>query len=96
MQWHVLFGVYIYALSLASCITGVLEKVTFLQTHNIISHYSAEAILVNILGVMIVILSGFVIFGVISPSNGKGDVIRGSVELVEEQPMVCNDVGTTD
>ncbi|KAL8200626.1 hypothetical protein R6Q57_011965 [Mikania cordata] len=71
MQWHAFFGVYIYALSLASCITGVVEKVTFLQTHNIISHYSAEAILVNILGVMIVLLGGFVIFGVVSSSNGK-------------------------
>ncbi|XP_076883326.1 transmembrane ascorbate ferrireductase 2-like [Bidens hawaiensis] len=96
MPWHVLLGVYIYALSLASCITGVLEKVTFLQTHKIISHYSNEAMLVNVLGVMIVLLGGFVIFGVVSPSNGKGDVIRGSIEMVEEQPMVCYDVGTTD
>ncbi|KAI3665772.1 hypothetical protein L6452_44404 [Arctium lappa] len=90
MQWHVYFGVYIYALSLASCITGILEKATFLQTHKIISHYSTEAILVNILGVLIVLLGSFVIFGIISPSNGKGEVVRGSIELVEEQPMMVS------
>ncbi|KAK1438959.1 hypothetical protein QVD17_04772 [Tagetes erecta] len=89
MPWHAFFGVYIYALSLASCITGVLEKVTFLQTHHIISHYSREAILVNSLGVAIVLLGAFVIYGVISPSNGKGDVVRGSIEMIEEQPIVC-------
>lgn len=95
MPWHVLFGMYIYCLSLASCITGILEKATFLQTHHIISHYSTEAIMVNILGILIVLLGGFVIFVIISPSNGKGDIIRGSIELVEEQPMVSYDIEAT-
>ncbi|CAH1413163.1 unnamed protein product [Lactuca virosa] len=44
MTWHVFFEVYIYTLALASCITGVLEKMTFLQMHKIISHYCVEAI----------------------------------------------------
>ncbi|KAI3677402.1 hypothetical protein L2E82_51685 [Cichorium intybus] len=87
MPWHVFFGVYIYTLCLVSCITGILEKVTFLQTHQIISHYCFEAIMVNVVGVLIVVLGGFVIFGVISPSNGKEDVVLGSIEL-EEQAMV--------
>nr|GEU94296.1 probable transmembrane ascorbate ferrireductase 2 [Tanacetum cinerariifolium] len=80
MPWHVFFGVYIYVLAVAACATGLLEKATFLQTNNIISRYSAEAMLINILGVLIVFLGGFVILGVISPPNGKGDVLRGSVE----------------
>ncbi|XP_023748109.1 transmembrane ascorbate ferrireductase 2 isoform X1 [Lactuca sativa] len=87
MTWHMFFGVYIYTLALASCITGVLGKMTFLQMHKIISHYCVEAILVNVLGVLMVVLGGFVIFGVVSPTNGKGDVVLGSIEL-EEQAMV--------
>ncbi|XP_021973692.1 probable transmembrane ascorbate ferrireductase 2 isoform X3 [Helianthus annuus] len=80
LPWHVFFGVYIYVLAVAACVTGLLEKATFLQTNNVISRYSAEAMLVNILGVSIVFLCGFVILGIILPPTGKGDVLRGSVE----------------
>lgn len=71
---------YIYALAVATCITGILEKATFLQTHNIISRYSTEALLVNSLGMLIVVLGGFVILAVVSPVHGKGDMLRGSIE----------------
>ncbi|KAL2504807.1 putative transmembrane ascorbate ferrireductase 2 [Abeliophyllum distichum] len=80
LSWHVYFGVYIYALAVATCTTGILEKATFLQTNNIISRYSSEALLVNSLGILIVILGGFVILAVVSPVYGKGDVLRGSIE----------------
>ncbi|PSR87803.1 Transmembrane ascorbate ferrireductase [Actinidia chinensis var. chinensis] len=80
LPWHVFFGVYIYALSVATCTTGILEKATFLQTNQIISRYSTEALLVNSLGVLIVVLGGFVILAVISPPNGKGEIPRGSIE----------------
>ncbi|CAK9143860.1 unnamed protein product [Ilex paraguariensis] len=80
LPWHVFFGVYVYALALATCTTGILEKATFLQTHQIISRYSTEALLVNSLGVLIIVLGGFVILAVISPMNGKSDVLRGSIE----------------
>ncbi|CAA3002478.1 probable transmembrane ascorbate ferrireductase 2 [Olea europaea var. sylvestris] len=80
LPWHVFFGVYIYALAIATCTTGILEKATFLQTNNIISRYSSEALLVNSLGILIVVLGGFVILAVVSPVYGKGDIIRGSIE----------------
>lgn len=80
LPWHVFFGVYIYALAVATCTTGILEKATFLQTNQVISRYSTEALLVNSLGVLIVVLGGFVILAVISPVNGKGDVLKGSAE----------------
>ncbi|XP_047959037.1 transmembrane ascorbate ferrireductase 2-like isoform X2 [Salvia hispanica] len=73
MPWHVFLGVYIYALAVATCATGLLEKATFLQTQKIISRYSTEALLVNSLGILIVVLAGFVILGVVSPVHGKGD-----------------------
>ncbi|XP_052195836.1 transmembrane ascorbate ferrireductase 2 [Diospyros lotus] len=80
MPWHVFFGVYIYALAVATCTTGILEKATFLQTNQVISRYSTEALLVNCLGVLIVFLGAFVILAVVSPVNGKRDNLRGSTE----------------
>lgn len=80
LPWHVFFGVYIYALAVATCATGILEKATFLQTNHIISRYSSEALLVNCLGVLLIALGGFVILAIISPGNGKGEILRGSAE----------------
>ncbi|KAK6154917.1 hypothetical protein DH2020_009165 [Rehmannia glutinosa] len=80
MPWHVFFGIYVYALAIAACTTGFLEKATFLQSNKVITRYSTEAMLVNCLGVLVVVLSGFVILGVVSPVYGKGDVLRGIAE----------------
>ncbi|KAL3525779.1 hypothetical protein ACH5RR_014151 [Cinchona calisaya] len=80
LLWHMFFGIYIYALAIATCATGILEKATFLQTHQIISRYSKEALLVNSLGILIVALGGFVILAVISPANGIGELPKSTVE----------------
>ncbi|GKV16842.1 hypothetical protein SLEP1_g27418 [Rubroshorea leprosula] len=80
LPWHVFFGVYIYALAVATAITGILEKVTFLQTNKVISRYSMEALLVNSLGILIVVLGGLVVLAIITPLNGKADIHRGLVE----------------
>ncbi|KAL0343564.1 UNVERIFIED_CONTAM: putative transmembrane ascorbate ferrireductase 2 [Sesamum angustifolium] len=80
LPWHVFVGIYIYALAIATCTTGFLEKATFLQTNKVISRYSMEALLVNSLGILIVVLAGFVVLGVVSPVYGKGDVPRGIPE----------------
>ncbi|XP_057968555.1 transmembrane ascorbate ferrireductase 2 [Malania oleifera] len=79
LPWHVFFGVYIYALAVATAATGILEKLTFLQTNQIITRYSTEALLVNSLGILIVVLGGFVILAIITP-NGKSDAFRGATE----------------
>ncbi|KAL6521661.1 hypothetical protein OROGR_018230 [Orobanche gracilis] len=78
--WHVYLGLYIYCLSVATCATGFLEKITFLQTHQIITRYSKEAMLVNSLGMLVVVLAGFVVLGVVSPVYGKGGVPLGTIE----------------
>ncbi|KGN52567.1 probable transmembrane ascorbate ferrireductase 2 [Cucumis sativus] len=80
LPWHVFFGVYIYGLSIATTVTGLLEKATFLQTSKVISRYSNEALLINSLGVLIVLLGGLVILAVIAPSYAKGDINRGPAE----------------
>ncbi|KAL9249936.1 Transmembrane ascorbate ferrireductase 2-like protein [Drosera capensis] len=72
LPWHVFFGVYIYALAIATITTGILEKATFLQTAKVITRYSGEALLVNSLGIFTVVLGGFVILAMISPVHGKG------------------------
>ncbi|WVZ14815.1 hypothetical protein V8G54_012381 [Vigna mungo] len=50
----------------------------FSLVNKIISRYSNEALLINSLGILIVILGGFVILGLITPVYGKADVIRGN------------------
>ncbi|KAJ4833251.1 hypothetical protein Tsubulata_005084 [Turnera subulata] len=80
LPWHVFFGVYIYGLAVATATTGFLEKVTFLQTNKVISRYSTEALLVNSLGVITIILGGFVILATVTPLNSKGDIVRNSKE----------------
>nr|KJB06293.1 hypothetical protein B456_001G081800 [Gossypium raimondii] len=80
LPWHVFFGMYTYALAVATATTGILEKLTFLQTNRVISRYSTEALLVNSLGILIVVLGGFVILATLTPVNGKSDVHRGLVE----------------
>ncbi|XP_072973010.1 transmembrane ascorbate ferrireductase 2-like isoform X3 [Typha angustifolia] len=71
LPWHVFFGAYIYALAVATAVTGLLEKATFLQSSNIISRYSSEALLVNFLGISLVVLGGIVILAVFSPGTAK-------------------------
>lgn len=78
LPWHVFLGIYIYALAIATAATGLLEKATFLQVNNIISRYSREAMVINSLGMLIITLGGIVILGILMPSNGKADIIRGS------------------
>lgn len=80
LPWHVFFGLYIYALTLATVSTGILEKATFLQMNNVISRYSSEAFLVNFLGILLVVLGGTVVLAVIAPANVKSDGPRGGME----------------
>lgn len=78
LPWHVFFGIYIYALAIATTVTGILEKLTFLQVNHVISRYSNEALLVNSMGILIVVLGGFVILALIAPANGKGEIPRAA------------------
>lgn len=77
---HVFGGIYIYALAVATVATGILEKLTFLQTNQVISRYSTEAMLVNSMGIFVVVLGGFVILAVITSANDKGEGFREATE----------------
>lgn len=66
LPWHVFFGVYIYALSIASTVTGILERATSLQRKNLITRYSTEAMLLNTMGVLIALLGGLVVLALVA------------------------------
>lgn len=76
LPWHVFFGTYVYALAVTTAATGILEKATFLQTNNVITRYSSESLLVNVLGILIVVLGGFVILAVVTPGAVSGNAHR--------------------
>ncbi|XP_050230355.1 transmembrane ascorbate ferrireductase 2 [Mercurialis annua] len=80
LPWHVFFGVYIYALAVATATTGILEKATFLQANKVISRYSTEAMMVNSMGILIVVLGGFVVLATVTPLFPKGGVARNPKE----------------
>lgn len=76
LPWHVFLGTYIYALAVTTAATGILEKATFLQTNNVITRYSSESLLVNVLGILIVVLGGFVVLAVVTPGAVNGNAHR--------------------
>jgi len=79
LPWHVFLGVYIYVLSVATAVSGLLEKATFLQGSSIITRYSTEAMLINSIGIFLVILGGLVVLAVIAPTT-KNDVHRNGAD----------------
>ncbi|XP_061339287.1 probable transmembrane ascorbate ferrireductase 4 [Gastrolobium bilobum] len=69
LPWHVFLGLYTYALAVATAETGLLEKLTLLQTKRNVSKLYAESIVVNSLGLGLALLSGFVILAAVSPKH---------------------------
>ncbi|MCO5588441.1 hypothetical protein L7F22_042397 [Adiantum nelumboides] len=61
LPWHVFFGLFVYGLVLTTSELGFLEKLTFLQQNSTIAKFSAEAIFVNVTG-LIVVLFGLAVF----------------------------------
>ncbi|KAM0933209.1 putative ascorbate ferrireductase (transmembrane) [Dioscorea sansibarensis] len=69
LPWHVFIGLYTYILAVATAETGLLEKLTFLQTKRGMPRRSAEAALVNCLGIGLVFLGSLVVFSAITPKR---------------------------
>ncbi|KAF1864028.1 hypothetical protein Lal_00031184 [Lupinus albus] len=67
LPWHVFIGLYTYALAIATAETGLLEKLTFIQTKRNVSKHSTESIVVNTLGLALALLSAFIILAAVSP-----------------------------
>ncbi|KAK7833053.1 putative transmembrane ascorbate ferrireductase 4 [Quercus suber] len=69
LPWHIFLGLYTYGLAVATAETGLLEKLTFLQTKRNVSTHSPESMVVNSLGLGLALLSGTVILAVVSPKH---------------------------
>ncbi|KAF8399181.1 hypothetical protein HHK36_015046 [Tetracentron sinense] len=69
LPWHVFLGLYTYGLAVATAETGLLEKLTFLQTKRKMLKHSPELVLVNSLGLILALLSGIVILVAVSPKH---------------------------
>ncbi|RWR94001.1 putative transmembrane ascorbate ferrireductase 4 isoform X2 [Cinnamomum micranthum f. kanehirae] len=67
LPWHVFLGLYTYGLAVVTAETGLLEKLTFLQTKKKVLIHSSESLIVNSLGLSLALLSGIVILAAISP-----------------------------
>lgn len=68
LPWHIFLGLYTYGLAVATAETGLLEKLTFLQSKRTnASKHSPESLVVNSLGLSLALLSGIVILAAISP-----------------------------
>ncbi|KAJ6901205.1 cytochrome B561 family protein [Populus alba x Populus x berolinensis] len=61
LPWHIFLGLYTYGLAVATAETGLLEKITFLQTNKDVSKHSPESMVVNSLGLSLALLSGLII-----------------------------------
>jgi cytochrome b-561 len=69
LPWHVFLGLYTYGLAVATAETGLLEKLTFLQTRRNVSKHCPESMVVNGLGLGLALLSGIVILAAVSPKH---------------------------
>lgn len=68
LPWHIFLGLYTYGLAVATAETGLLEKLTLLQTGRLtVSKRCPESVVVNSLGLGLALLSGIVIFAAVSP-----------------------------
>ncbi|KAJ4961536.1 hypothetical protein NE237_021446 [Protea cynaroides] len=67
LPWHVFLGLYTYGLAVATAETGLLEKLTLLQTKRNLLKHSPESMVVNSLGLGLALLSGIVILAAVTP-----------------------------
>lgn len=66
VPWHAFIGLYTYALAVVTAETGLMEKLTFLQSRKVVSTRSTESTLVNFIGLGLAFVSALVIFGAVS------------------------------
>ncbi|XP_059655571.1 probable transmembrane ascorbate ferrireductase 4 [Cornus florida] len=69
LPWHVFVGLYTYGLAVVTAETGLLEKLTFLQTNGNVLKYCRESMIVNSIGLGLALLSGIVILAAASPKH---------------------------
>ncbi|KAJ0043869.1 hypothetical protein Pint_17437 [Pistacia integerrima] len=79
LPWHVLFGLFVYVLAVATAAIGFLEKLTFLESSGL-AKYGSEALLVNFTAVLTIIYGAFVILSVSSQAPAEDDYSYSAIE----------------
>ncbi|MED6143430.1 hypothetical protein PIB30_006004 [Stylosanthes scabra] len=72
LPWHVLFGLFVYVLAIATASLGFLEKLTFLENSGL-AKYGSEALLVNFTAVITILFGAFVVLSAISDAPPAED-----------------------
>ncbi|KAM0983657.1 hypothetical protein ACFX2C_011175 [Malus domestica] len=84
LPWHIFLGLYTYGLAVATAETGLLEKLTFLQTKRNVSKHCTESMLVNSLGLGLALVSGIRNLDISwFPSDQSDDGDYGGWEIVD-------------
>ncbi|KAJ1702151.1 hypothetical protein LUZ63_001930 [Rhynchospora breviuscula] len=68
LPWHVLFGLFVYILALATAQLGFLEKLTFLESSGL-EKYGTEAFLVNFTALIVVLFGASVVVAAVAPAQ---------------------------
>ncbi|KAK8951146.1 putative ascorbate-specific transmembrane electron transporter 2 [Platanthera zijinensis] len=68
LPWHVLFGLFVYVLAVATAELGFLEKLTFLQSGGL-AKYGSEAFLVNFTALVVILFGAFVVISAVAPAH---------------------------
>ncbi|KAH7848192.1 hypothetical protein Vadar_006118 [Vaccinium darrowii] len=72
LPWHVLFGIFVYILAVATATLGFLEKLTFLENSGL-AKYGSEAFLVNFTAIVTVLYGTFVLLTALSQGPPEED-----------------------
>lgn len=75
LPWHVLFGIFVYILTLVTAELGFLEKLTFLESGGL-DKYGPEALLVNLTSLVVVLFGAAVVVAAVAPA-AKADEPEG-------------------
>ncbi|CAA7036343.1 unnamed protein product [Microthlaspi erraticum] len=67
LPWHVFLGLYTYGLAIATAETGLLERLTFLQTKRNVPKRCPESLIFNGLGLCLALLGGIVVTAAVLP-----------------------------
>ncbi|XP_047330855.1 transmembrane ascorbate ferrireductase 1-like [Impatiens glandulifera] len=70
LSWHVIVGIFVYLLAVATAALGFLEKLTFLENGGL-AKYGSEAFLVNFTAIVTVLYGVFVILTTISQPSAQ-------------------------
>ncbi|KAJ6804609.1 putative ascorbate-specific transmembrane electron transporter 1 [Iris pallida] len=79
LPWHVLFGLFVYILAVATAELGFLEKLTFLQSSGL-AKYGTEAFLVNFTALVVILLGASVVISAVAPAKVESPVGYSPIE----------------